>query len=33
MSSVILNKLDMFFTDQPIEKAWLFGSYTRVVKS
>ncbi|MDR0438225.1 MAG: nucleotidyltransferase family protein [Bacteroidales bacterium] len=29
MSSAILNKLNVFFADQPIEKAWLFGSYAR----
>ncbi len=29
MQQAIINKLQAFFTVQPIEKAWVFGSYSR----
>ena len=29
MKQVIVNKLKDFFKLQPIEKAWVFGSYSR----
>lgn len=29
MKQVIINKLKDFFKLQPIEKAWVFGSYSR----
>ena len=29
MNTNISNKLNVFFASQPIEKAWLFGSYAR----
>ncbi|MEI7475785.1 MAG: nucleotidyltransferase domain-containing protein [bacterium] len=29
MNSVIVNKLSEYFSNQPIEKAWVFGSYAR----
>ncbi|MCL2027488.1 MAG: nucleotidyltransferase family protein [Bacteroidales bacterium] len=29
MNANILNNLNDFFSNQPIEKAWLFGSYAR----
>lgn len=29
MKAVIIHKLQNFFTQQPIEKAWVFGSYSR----
>lgn len=29
MNKIILNKISRYFTSQPIEKAWLFGSYAR----
>ncbi len=29
MSANLLNELNLFFSGQPIEKAWLFGSYAR----
>lgn len=29
MTSTLLNKLRVFFTTQPVVKAWLFGSYAR----
>lgn len=29
MDSVITAKLQHFFKDQPVEKAWVFGSYSR----
>jgi len=29
MNQIIINKLRQFFTYQPIEKAWVFGSYSR----
>lgn len=29
MKSSLLNKLNQFFSTQPVEKAWLFGSYAR----
>lgn len=29
MKQVIVNKLKVFFKLQPIEKAWVFGSYSR----
>lgn len=29
MDRVILNKLSQYFHFQPIEKAWIFGSYAR----
>lgn len=29
MQQSVINKITNFFTNQPIEKAWLFGSYSR----
>ena len=29
MNRVIINKLSKYFSNQPIEKAWIFGSYAR----
>ena len=29
MNSTIVNKLSKYFASQPIEKAWIFGSYAR----
>ncbi|GHT09211.1 hypothetical protein AGMMS49525_18260 [Bacteroidia bacterium] len=29
MKQVLVNKLQNFFTMQPVEKAWIFGSYSR----
>ena len=29
MNRTILNKLSQYFASQPIEKAWIFGSYAR----
>ena len=29
MKQTIINKLKQFFASQPIEKAWVFGSYSR----
>lgn len=29
MDKAIVNKLTKYFTGQPIEKAWIFGSYAR----
>jgi hypothetical protein len=29
MNNRILNKLSAYFETQPIEKAWIFGSYAR----
>lgn len=29
MNKTIINKLSHYFTQQPIEKAWLFGSFAR----
>ena len=29
MKQAIINKLREFFTLQPVEKAWVFGSYSR----
>ena len=29
MKQTIINKLREFFTLQPVEKAWIFGSYSR----
>lgn len=29
MKQAIINKLQEFFSIQPIEKAWIFGSYSR----
>lgn len=29
MTQSLLNKLKDFFSTQPVEKAWLFGSYSR----
>lgn len=29
MKQTIINKLQQFFACQPIEKAWVFGSYSR----
>lgn len=29
MNSMIVNKLSEYFSNQPIEKAWIFGSYAR----
>ncbi len=29
MKQSIINKIQDFFTQQPIEKAWVFGSYSR----
>lgn len=29
MNTVITNKLAKFFDQQPVEKAWVFGSYAR----
>lgn len=29
MTQTVLNKLRDFFSTQPVEKAWLFGSYSR----
>lgn len=29
MDRTIVNKLIQYFTEQPIDKAWLFGSYAR----
>lgn len=29
MRKSIINKMQEFFTQQPIEKAWVFGSYSR----
>ena len=29
MTQTLINKLREFFSTQPVEKAWLFGSYSR----
>jgi uncharacterized protein len=29
MDRVLINKISKYFTTQPIDKAWLFGSYAR----
>jgi len=29
MNTAIFNKLSIYFATQPIEKAWIFGSYAR----
>jgi len=29
MTSALINKISNYFADQPIEKAWVFGSYAR----
>ncbi len=29
MNRTLINKLSEYFSNQPIEKAWLFGSYAR----
>jgi predicted nucleotidyltransferase len=29
MNKLLINTLSKYFTNQPIEKAWLFGSYAR----
>ncbi len=29
MKQSVINKLNSFFTQQPVEKAWIFGSYSR----
>ena len=29
MDKTIINKISKYFTNQPIEKAWIFGSYAR----
>ena len=29
MNRIIIDKISKYFTTQPIEKAWLFGSYAR----
>ena len=29
MKQALVNKLQIFFPDYPIEKAWIFGSYAR----
>ena len=29
MNSTIVNKLSQYFASQPIDKAWIFGSYAR----
>ena len=29
MNRIIVNKLSKYFESQPIEKAWIFGSYAR----
>ncbi|MDP2114684.1 MAG: nucleotidyltransferase domain-containing protein [Bacteroidota bacterium] len=29
MNQTIINKLTKYFNNQPIEKAWIFGSYAR----
>jgi len=29
MNRVLLNKISEYFASQPIEKAWIFGSYAR----
>ena len=29
MNQVIIDKISQYFINQPIEKAWLFGSYAR----
>jgi uncharacterized protein len=29
MDRVLINKISTYFINQPIEKAWLFGSYAR----
>lgn len=29
MNKIIVNKLSKYFAGQPIEKAWIFGSYAR----
>ena len=29
MKQSIINKLKVFFASQPVEKAWVFGSYSR----
>lgn len=29
MNKTIVNKLSKYFSSQPIEKAWIFGSYAR----
>ena len=29
MDKTIINKISKYFTNQPIEKAWVFGSYAR----
>ena len=33
MNQVIVNQLKEFFTHQPVEKAWLFGSCSRGTES
>jgi len=29
MDSILINKISTYFLNQPIEKAWLFGSFAR----
>lgn len=29
MNQTILNKISIYFSSQPIERAWIFGSYAR----
>jgi uncharacterized protein len=29
MNRILINKISKYFANQPIEKAWLFGSYAR----
>lgn len=29
MNQIIINKISNFFNNKPIEKAWIFGSYSR----
>ncbi len=29
MNSALVNKISAYFSNQPIEKAWIFGSYAR----
>jgi predicted nucleotidyltransferase len=29
MNKVLVNKISNYFSNQPIEKAWIFGSYAR----
>ena len=29
MNRILINRISKYFADQPVEKAWIFGSYAR----